>query len=86
MNKEIFQLSNKAKNRILVVANSIQEAESLAVKLQFVKKITNLSMKNITLEYVTPERVKKGLDLSKLKSGQLYQVCLCGISTWHTNI
>lgn len=79
---KIFKVYNKASRRILVVADSENSALEIALKLKHARKIENLSATDFTAGYLS---CNAGLDLSKLKPGQLFKVISGPNSqTWNT--
>lgn len=76
----LYKCTNKAGNRILVVAVDESSCKDIAVKLRHAKKESNVRVKDITQDY-TQHYTSSGFTMPVVE-GQLLQQILPGTSRW----
>lgn len=82
--KKLYRVSNKRHRHILVLASEEEIAVNIAFQLGMLRDVTSAKIKDVTEEYLTPERKAAGLDFNKFDDGQFFQKIENNKSTWFT--
>lgn len=82
--KRLFRITNKADKSYLILSSDEHTALKIAVYLKMGKDISNLSVVDISDDYITPERLAAGLNYDLLNDGKFFQSMDGRKSTWGT--
>lgn len=82
--KRLFKVTNKANKSYLILSTDPHTASNIAVHLKIAKSISNLTVLDISDEYITPERLAAGLNYDALNDGKFFQILDGRKSTWST--
>lgn len=84
MINKLYRVSNKANNRILIIAKNDEEVKEIALSLNFIKNIDNIKIEDYSDIYLNQKRKEQGLNFDNFESGQFFQIIKNNQSSWYT--
>lgn len=82
--KRLFKVTNKVNKSYLILSTDTHNASKIAVHLKMAKSISNLTVLDISDDYITPERLAAGLNYDALNDGKFFQIVDGRKLTWST--
>lgn len=72
--KQLYSAQNNAKSRMMILASNMDTAINIAFKNKLVKDVNQLTISDISEDYLTQSRLEKGLNFDELKEGKFSAV------------